>query len=85
MAQNASRFARLLALLEEGPSTSLELAASAEMTPKICSGYLSQLVDRGLVEVTGRLGKSEPCQHCGYKKPGALAKIYSLVAQKRAA
>jgi len=42
-------------------------------------------VDRGLVEVTGRLGKSEPCQHCGYKKPGALAKIYSLVAQKRAA
>lgn len=82
--KNTGQRAQVLAVLEEGPTTTTEMRLATGLPLKHCSAYLTALVREGKVEVFGRKPR-EHCPHCGHKPPGQDPIIYALKAQRVAA
>lgn len=76
--RSSSQEARVYAILEEGPATSIEVATALDMDKKIASAHLNNMRARGVVAVTPG-AEREPCPECGHKPSGRAPQIYSLV------
>lgn len=83
MTAAVTQLSRILAVLDDGPSTAGEMALETGLSHKHCSAYLTTLVSQGKAEKLGKLAR-ERCEHCGHKPSGASEVIYSLVSAKAA-
>ena len=76
--RSSSQEARIYAVLEEGPATSIEVATSLTMDRKLASAHLNNMRARGVVTVSpGR--RTSVCPECGHRASGRAPQIYSLV------
>lgn len=74
-------YTRVLAVLEEGPSTSGEIAAETGIPMRKASACLSYLASKGTVVRQSRAPKEPACHCCGRMIQGKAPYIYALKEQ----